>query len=440
MMVKSRHGSVLLTIHFEKRLTHWTAVFLTSLIAAFVFCAQVRASTIVNDTIWSDNNGSYIKASYGGHITFIDGVYYWVGNDPDQTTNGADIHIYSSTTLGSSDWTHVVKAVDVPAGAETAGKNCTLLRNPTTGNYVIVAKNGLKFYESANIAGPYSLVRHLSSAEVGGRVNFKIGGMSTFQEGDDAYVITSRRDLVSTESPPPRYIGIYKLTPDFLDVESEILWLGPIEKREAMWLFKKEGIYYMTASHAAGWKPSHSYYRTASSLSGPWSTETKIGMDPEPISNLQRSHGSQARWIMSVGDGWLFGGDRYPYRPSIDTSQYDLNKGNAIFLPVSFDISGHPTVVWQSSFEIDNCPSVPNPDQLNTDNGSDGGDACDDDDDNDGWADVDDNCPVVANAQQEDADGDGVGDACDNCVIVANPDQEDANNDGIGDLCPVIGC
>ncbi len=82
MMVKSRHGSVLLTIHFEKRLTHWTAVFLTSLIAAFVFCAQVRASTIVNDTIWSDNNGSYIKASYGGHITFIDGVYTGWGMTP----------------------------------------------------------------------------------------------------------------------------------------------------------------------------------------------------------------------------------------------------------------------------------------------------------------------------------------------------------------------
>ena len=88
----------------------------------------------------------------------------------------------------------------------------------------------------------------------------------------------------------------------------------------------------------------------------------------------------------------------------------------------------------------DNCPLIPNTDQVNTNGSGDGGDACDDDDDNDGWADVDDNCPVVANAQQEDADGDGVGDACDNCVIIANPNQEDADNDGVGDLCPVIGC
>jgi len=61
----------------------------------------------------------------------------------------------------------------------------------------------------------------------------------------------------------------------------------------------------------------------------------------------------------------------------------------------------------------DNCPSIPNPDQLNTDGANDGGDACDDDDDNDGWEDFYDNCPVNANPDQSDVDGDGIGDVCD---------------------------
>jgi hypothetical protein len=66
----------------------------------------------------------------------------------------------------------------------------------------------------------------------------------------------------------------------------------------------------------------------------------------------------------------------------------------------------------------DNCPTVFNPEQHDT-NGAGRGDACDEDDDNDGALDADDNCPTVANPGQEDTHNDGRGDACD--------------DDGIGD-------
>jgi len=61
--------------------------------------------------------------------------------------------------------------------------------------------------------------------------------------------------------------------------------------------------------------------------------------------------------------------------------------------------------------EIDNCPGVDNPDQRNTD-GDLQGDACDDDDDNDGVPDTLDNCPLRRNANQRDDDENGIGDAC----------------------------
>tara|TARA_R110002072_G_scaffold283537_1_gene447140 strand:- start:163 stop:714 length:552 start_codon:yes stop_codon:yes gene_type:complete len=121
--------------------------------------------------------------------------------------------------------------------------------------------------------------------------------------------------------------------------------------------------------------------------------------------------------------------------------------------PQSFFISDEPQeyvtatpVYCEDDYDLDaipdledNCPSISNPEQLNTDGDSEGN-ACDVDDDNDGWADVEDNCPLIANTHQDDADGDGVGDVCDNCLITANPDQRDTDEDGVGDQCTATGC
>lgn len=83
---------------------------------------------------------------------------------------------------------------------------------------------------------------------------------------------------------------------------------------------------------------------------------------------------------------------------------------------------------------IDNCPTLPNPDQLNSDSDV-NGDICDDDDDNDGIPDGLDNSPINPNPGQEDIDNDGIGDASDNCATDPNPGQTDNDSDGLGDIC-----
>lgn len=63
--------------------------------------------------------------------------------------------------------------------------------------------------------------------------------------------------------------------------------------------------------------------------------------------------------------------------------------------------------------------------------GADGADV-----DQDGHADVADNCPSVANSSQSDDDHDTIGDACDNCPLVPNPAQASGGDqDAIGDAC-----
>ena len=84
----------------------------------------------------------------------------------------------------------------------------------------------------------------------------------------------------------------------------------------------------------------------------------------------------------------------------------------------------------------DNCPSVVNPGQEDAD-GDGQGNACDTDDDNDTVPDGADNCPQDANLDQADTDSDGIGNACDNCPATSNPDQGDADRDTIGNVCDI---
>lgn len=88
---------------------------------------------------------------------------------------------------------------------------------------------------------------------------------------------------------------------------------------------------------------------------------------------------------------------------------------------------------------LDNCPRVPNPDQVDS-YGNGWGDEC-------GCGGIDDNCPFTSNPDQSDCDGDGIGDACapyvddgipndiDNCPWIFNPLQEDLDLDDMGDAC-----
>jgi len=90
----------------------------------------------------------------------------------------------------------------------------------------------------------------------------------------------------------------------------------------------------------------------------------------------------------------------------------------------TYELSGITLDVDADGLNVtdDNCPTVPDPDQTDTDQDG-AGDVCDTDDDADAVPDVTDVCPLIADPDQANFDGDAQGDACD----------DDDDNDGVDD-------
>lgn len=110
------------------------------------------------------------------------------------------------------------------------------------------------------------------------------------------------------------------MTSDYLNVSSNVYLFSDYE---APAMVKRNGYYFLFASHLSGWDPNDNEYTYATSLSGPWSSWTTfatVGSD---------TYTSQTNFILPVSDELtMYLGDRW-----VSTN---LMRSTYVWLPLTF--------------------------------------------------------------------------------------------------------
>ena len=333
---------------------------------------------------WTDMSGHPIQA-HGGSILYLDGIYYWYGENKERTTPGSDVwhwgvRCYTSTDLYNwqdrglivppdlddlSSPLHPVQKMDRPH----------IVFNKRTGLFVcwikVMCADGSQrssVLTSPNILGPYEIVR----------TGLRPAGMNA---GDFDLVIdpTDDKGYYYFERPHSELICA-DLTADYTDVtgyySTHFPRLQPPYVREAPAYFERAGIHYLLTSGTSWYYPNPSEIASAPSYHGPW---TVLG-DPHPDDEFGTSFRSQVSSVfrhphkkdlyIALGDRWLpdlaardsnrtaeFAeafepGGRLKPGIEVEFTEDDTSRADYVWLPIRFD-GPVPTISWQDEWKIE---------------------------------------------------------------------------------------
>ncbi len=279
---------------------------------------EAAAQTITNGTPWKDTSGASLQA-HAGSILQVGSTYYWYGEDKiHNSANLKAVSIYSSTDL--KNWTFQSNALTTTSAPELASSKIErpkVIYNATTGKYVLWGhyENGTDYSlarvavaSSSSPTGPFT---YHGSFQPNG---MQSRDMTLFKDTDGtAYLISSSDNNYN--------LRIYKLTSDYLAIDSEMNMIYEGDHREAPAIVKKDSVYYLITSGASGWYPNQAKYSTATSLNGPWSALQPIGNSSTfytQASFILTVQGSSATNYIYVGDRWnssALGDSRYVWLP-----------------------------------------------------------------------------------------------------------------------------
>ncbi|MEJ6951435.1 family 43 glycosylhydrolase [Natronospora cellulosivora (SeqCode)] len=303
---------------------------------------------IKNEVFWRDTNGDKISA-HGGGIIKQGNFYYWFGENRHGIKK---VSCYRSKDLKNWEFRNDVLCIDAetkPHYIETdldlnpldveGGANIErpkVLYNEKSKKYVMWMhyENG-KNYKAARAAvaisdtidGDYT---YLGSFRPEGYMS---RDCTLFKDDDGtAYFISAARNNAD--------MHIYKLSDDYLSIDSFIQKLWPGKYREAPALVKKDDYYFMMTSGCTGWHPNQGKYAYTKDIAGEWSQLKDIGDET--------TYDSQSTYILPVDEKesrtYLYIGDRW------DPDNYHNSK--YIFLKIKFPSKTTMTMDYANEIKV----------------------------------------------------------------------------------------
>jgi len=293
--------------------------------------------TITPAQIWPAADGNHIDA-HCGDILRVNDTYYWFGESR-QGFRVRRISCYTSKDL--SHWSfdkYVITPQTSPDVAKSHMERPKVVYNDKTHQFVMwVHRESLTGYADAQCAvASCDTVDGNYTWHGSFRPNGNMSRDSTLFKDDDgsAYFISSSNENAD--------MMVYKLSDDYLKVQSQIGTLFRGRYREAPCVFKRNGIYYLVTSFCTGTYPNENCYSTATSMKGPWSELKHLcGTD------TNNTFESQAAFILtvqgSVATSYVYCGDRWQVQPM-----------RHLWLPLQFEPDGTIAPMrWADSWTLD---------------------------------------------------------------------------------------
>ncbi len=264
---------------------------------------KMRYDAFYPGQVWLDTEGKRIQA-HGGSVIYVDGTYYWYGENKEKTDgkNGIwtwGIRCYASTDLYNWEDKGLIIEPDLEDEKSPLHPTCMIDRphiiyNRYTRKYVcwlkIMNKDGTQsetILTADAILGPYTIVR----------TNLRPLGMSA---GDFDLVVAEDGKAYYYFERVHSELICADLTEDYTNVtgyySTHFPQPYPPYVREAPAHFQRNGLHYIVTSGTTGYLPNPSEIAMAKTFHGPF---TVLG-DPHPYDVSHTSCHSQISCVFKV--------------------------------------------------------------------------------------------------------------------------------------------